>query len=59
MIQKKPPDFPPVTWDIPMKSIDQGDATDSHAEGRLVVEGKEQFTAYVNPLVQQPPMGDT
>ena len=28
-------------------------------EGSLVVESGEQFTAYLNPLVQQPPTANT
>ena len=42
-----------------MEATNKGDATDSHVEGSLVVESREQFTAYVNPLVQQPPTADT
>ena len=41
-----------------MEAIDQGAATDSHVEGSPVVESREQFAAYVNPLVQQPPTTD-
>ena len=42
-----------------MESIDQGVATESHVEGITVVESGEQFTSYVNPLVQHPPTADT
>jgi len=41
-----------------MEAIDQGVATNSHVEGSPVVESKEYFNAYVDPLVQQPPMDD-
>ena len=42
-----------------MDATDQGASTDSHVEGSPVVDSGEQFTAYVNPLVQQPPTADT
>ena len=42
-----------------MESTDQGDATDSHIGGIPVAESEEQFTSYINPLVQQPPMVST
>ena len=42
-----------------MEATDQGDVTDSHVEGSTVVESVKQFTAYVNPLVQQPPTAVT
>ena len=42
-----------------MEATDQGATTDSHVEGIPIVESGEQFTAYINPLVQQPPMDDT
>ena len=42
-----------------MESIDQGDTTTSHKEENIVVESGDQFTSYINPLVQQPPMADT
>ena len=42
-----------------MEATNQGVETDSHVEGRPVVESGEQFTAYVNPLVQQSPMAGT
>ena len=42
-----------------MEAIDQGATTISHVEGSPVVESEEQFTAYINPLVQQPPTTDT
>ena len=42
-----------------MEAIDQGAITDSHVEGRPVVESGEQFTAYINPLVRQPPVANT
>ena len=42
-----------------MEATDQGVATNSHVEGSPVVESGEQFTAYVNPLVQQSPTTDT
>ena len=42
-----------------MEVTDQEAASESHVEGSPVVESIEQFTAYVNPLVQQPPMVDT
>ena len=54
-----PPDFPFVTIEIPMESIDQGATTSSHEEENIVVESGYQFTSYINPLVQQPPMADT
>ena len=42
-----------------MEAIDQGAATTSHEEENIVVESGDQFTYYINPLVQQPPMDDT
>ena len=42
-----------------MEAIDQGAATTSHEEENIVVESGDQFTSYINPLVQQPPMADT
>ena len=42
-----------------MESTDQGAITDSHVEGSIVVESREQLTTYVNPFVQQPFMADT
>ena len=42
-----------------MESIDQGAATSSHEEENLVVESGDQFTPYINPLAQKPPMADT
>ena len=41
-----------------MESIDQGAATTSHEEENIVVESGDQFTSYINSLVQQPPMAD-
>ena len=35
-----------------MEATDQGALTNSLVEGSTVVESREQFTAYVNPLVQ-------
>ena len=57
--QGLPPDFPPITRESPLEAIDQGVATSSHEEENLVVERGDQFTSYINPLVQQPPMVDT
>ena len=42
-----------------MESTDQGDATDSHVGGIPVPESGEQFTSYINPLVQKSPAVDT
>ena len=42
-----------------MESIDQGATTTSHQEENIVVESGDQFTSYINPLVQQPPLVDT
>ena len=42
-----------------MEATDQGATTTSHVEENLVVEGGNQFTSYVTPLVQQPLVGDT
>ena len=42
-----------------MEAIDQGATTNFHVEGSIVVESGEQFIAYVNPLVQQPPVANT
>ena len=42
-----------------MEDTYQGATIDSLVEGRIIVERREQFTAYVNPLVQQPPTDDT
>ena len=42
-----------------MEAIDQGAATSSHEEENIVVESEDQFSSYVNPLAQQPPMADT
>ena len=42
-----------------MEATDKGPTTTSHVEENLVVEGGDQFTSYINPLVQQPPVGDT
>ena len=42
-----------------MEATDQGAATDCHVEGSPVVESGEQFTTYTNPLIEQPPMGET
>ena len=42
-----------------MEATYQGVATNSHVEGSLVVEGGEQFTSYINPLVEQPPAAET
>ena len=42
-----------------MEATNQGATTNSHLEGSPVVDSGEQFTAYVNPLVQQPPTADT
>ena len=42
-----------------MEAIDQGAATSSHEEENIVVESGDQFTSYINPLAQQPPMVDT
>ena len=42
-----------------MEDTYQGAAIDSHVEGIPVVESREQFTSYVNPLFQQPPTADT
>ena len=41
-----------------METTNQGAATDSHVEGSTVMERGEQFTAYINPLVQQPFVAD-
>ena len=54
-----PPDFPPVTGENPKEAIDQGVATNSHEEENIVVESGDEFTSYINPLAQQPPMVDT
>ena len=42
-----------------MEAIDQGVATSYHEEENIVVESADQFTSYINPLGQQPPMADT
>ena len=42
-----------------MEAIDQGVTTSSHEEENMVVESGDQFTSYINPLAQQPPMTDT
>ena len=42
-----------------MEDINQGAATSSHKEENLVVESGNQFSSYINPLAQQPPMSDT
>ena len=42
-----------------MESIDQGATTSSHEEENIVVESGDEFTSYINPLAQQPPMVDT
>ena len=42
-----------------MEATDQGATTTSHVEENLVVESQDQFTSYITPLVQQPPVGDT
>ena len=54
-----PPDFPPVMGEGRMEAIDQGDSTSSHEEEIIVLESADQFTSYINPLAQQPPMDDT
>ena len=41
-----------------MESIDQGATTSSHEEENIVVESGDQFTSYINPLAQQPPMAN-
>ena len=53
-----PPDFLPVTGEIPLEAIDQGATTSSHEEENIVVESGDQFTSYINPLDQQPAMVD-
>ena len=57
--QDFPPDILPATGEGPKEATDQGDATDSHVEGSPVVESGEQFTTYIKPLVEHPPMADT
>ena len=57
--QGLPPDFPPVTEENPMESIDQGATTTPHEEENIVVESGDQFNSYMNPLAQQTPIGDT
>ena len=42
-----------------MEATNQEATTTSHVEENLVVEREYQFTSYVTPLVQQPPMDDT
>ena len=42
-----------------MEATGQGAATTSHVEENIVVESGDQFTSYINPLVQWPPMDDT
>ena len=42
-----------------MESTYQGATTNYHVEGNPVVEVREEFTTYDNPLVKQPPMVDT
>ena len=42
-----------------MEAIDQGATTSSHEEENIVVESGDQFTSYINPFTQQPPMADT
>ena len=42
-----------------MQSIYQGATTSSHEEENILVESGDQFTSYINPLVQRPPMADT
>ena len=42
-----------------MEAIDQGATTSSQEEENIVVESGDQFTSYINPLAQQPPMADT
>ena len=46
------PNFPPTTREGPMEATDQGATTDSHIRGIPVAESEEQFTSYINPLVQ-------
>ena len=42
-----------------MEATDQGATSTSQVEEKLDVESRDQFTSYVTPLVQQPPVGDT
>ena len=43
-----------------MEAMDQPIMTNSHVEGDLVMEAREEFTSYDNPLeVQQPLATDT
>ena len=42
-----------------MEAIDQEATTTSHQEENIVVESRDQFTSYTNPLVQQPLMANT
>ena len=42
-----------------MEAINKGAANTSHEEEIIVVESGDQFTSYINPLAQQPPMADT
>ena len=42
-----------------MEATNQGVTVDSHVEGNLVVEVREEFTTYDNPLVEQPPTAGT
>ena len=42
-----------------MEATCQGAAMKSHVGGIPVVESEEQFTSYINPLVQQSPAADT
>ena len=50
--QGLPPNFPPIKGEIPMESIDQGGTNSFHEEENIVVESGDQFTSYINPLVQ-------
>ena len=42
-----------------MEATDQGAATNSHVAGSPVMDSRENFTTYVNPLVQERPTNDT
>ena len=58
-VQGLPHDFPHVARESVMESTDQNVTNDSHVEGTALVEVREEFTTYDNPLVEQPPRTDT
>ena len=53
--QGLPPNFPLATEESEGETMDQPTMEDSHVEGVMVTESKEEISSFENPLIVQQP----